>query len=213
MTHQGAGGRGRFITLEGGEGGGKSTQCRLLAAMVKASRALTPWRQGSREDHRVLSAFANCWSPASADRWTPLTEVLLHYAARQDHIRAVIEPALAAGQWVVCDRFFNSTLAYQGYGHGVPLNFIETLRQQIVGDTVSARSHRNPGSTGSGGAAPIRMLGSTPSAGMNQCPSNFTSGLRRGFQEIAKREPKRCVVHRRKPAGRRGASSDTVSNR
>jgi dTMP kinase len=64
-------------------------------------------------------------------RWTPNTEVLLHYAARHDHIQRNIEPALAGGRWVVCDRFFDSTLAYQGYGRGIPLDFITRLTELV----------------------------------------------------------------------------------
>jgi len=129
-----AGGRGRFITLEGGEGGGKSTQCKLLLPWLRErgiDALATREPGGSPGAEKVRELLVT----GTADRWTPLTEVLLHYAARQDHIQRVIEPALAAGRWVICDRFFDSTLAYQGYGHGVPLDFIERLRQQIVGET------------------------------------------------------------------------------
>jgi dTMP kinase len=187
-----AGGRGRLITLEGGEGGGKSTQSRQLLIWLKAQGVdamATREPGGSPGGERIRELLVT----GIADRWTPLTEVLLHYAARQDHIRTIIEPALSAGRWVVCDRFFDSTLAYQGYGHGVPLNFIEALRQQIVGDTYLPdltlildlpaeeglrRSHARD----------------NRERRYESMPIDFHERLRRGFQEIAKREPKRCIV-------------------
>ena len=122
-----AGGRGRFITFEGGEGGGKSTQSKLLLPWLSergVHAVATREPGGSPGAERIRELLVT----GDAGRWTPMTEVLLHYAARQDHIQRIIEPALAAGRWVVCDRFFDSTLAYQGYGHGVALDFIETLR-------------------------------------------------------------------------------------
>ena len=187
-----AGGRGRFITLEGGEGGGKSTQIRHLLPWLKEQgidALATREPGGSPGAERIRELLVT----GHADRWTPLTEVLLHYAARQDHIRAVIEPTLAAGRWVVCDRFFDSTLAYQGYGHGVALDFIETLSRQIVGD-----SYRPDVTV---------ILDLPPAEGLRRShardnaerryesmPIDFHERLRRGFLTIAEREPKRCVV-------------------
>jgi len=188
----GAGGRGRFITLEGGEGGGKSTQCILLIPWLRErgiDALATREPGGSPGAERIRELLVT----GTADRWTPLTEVMLHYAARQDHVQRVIEPALAAGRWVVCDRFFDSTLAYQGYGHGVPLHFIETLRRQIVGET-----HRPdltvildlPAAEG------LRRSHSRENSERRyeSMPLDFHECLRRGFQEIAERERKRCVL-------------------
>jgi len=187
-----AGGRGRFVTFEGGEGGGKSTQCKLLLPWLRERRidvVATREPGGSPGAERIRELLVT----GAADRWTPLTEVLLHFAARQDHIQRVIEPALAAGQWVICDRFFDSTLAYQGYGHGVALNFIETLRQQIIGET-----HRPdltvildlPAAEG------LRRSQSRENSERRyeSMPVEFHERLRRGFQEIAAREPQRCTL-------------------
>ena len=187
-----AGGRGRFITLAGGEGGGKSTQCRRLLPWLKEQgidALATREPGGSPGAERIRELLVT----GSADRWTPLTEVLLHYAARQDHICAVIEPALAAGQWVVCDRFFDSTLAYQGYGHRVPLNFIETLRQQIVCDIYQPDITVILDLPAAEGLSRSHARDNTERR-YESMPVEFHERLRRGFQEIAKREPKRCVV-------------------
>ena len=68
-------------------------------------------------------------------RWTPQTEALLHFAARADHIARVIAPALAAGKWVISDRFADSTIVYQGYGQGLDLDWLKSLRRAVVGET------------------------------------------------------------------------------
>src|SRR5262245_20368892 len=109
---------GRFITLEGGEGAGKSTQARTLAAHL-AGRGLdvvvTREPGGAPGAEQIRSLLVE----GLPDRWDPMTEALLHYAARSDHVARTIAPALARGAWVVSDRFADSTLAYQGYGQGV----------------------------------------------------------------------------------------------
>lgn len=186
------GGRGRFITLEGGEGGGKSTQCKRLLPWLREREIdalATREPGGSPGAEKIRDLLVT----GAADRWTPLTEVLLHYAARHDHIQRVIEPALAAGRWVVCDRFFDSTLAYQGYGHGVPLHFIETLRQLVVGDAhLPALSIilDLPAEEG------LRRSHSRDNSERRyeSMPVEFHERLRRGFQEIARQEAQRCVI-------------------
>lgn len=187
-----AGGRGRLITLEGGEGGGKSTQCKLLIPWLREQgidALATREPGGSPGAERIRELLVT----GAADRWAPLTETLLHYAARQDHIQRVIEPALVSGSWVVCDRFFDSTLAYQGYGHGVPLHLIETLQQQIVGE-----SHR-PDLTVILDLPAAEGLRRSHSRDSNErryesMPVEFHERLRRGFREIAEREPQRCAM-------------------
>jgi dTMP kinase len=187
-----AGRRGRFITLEGGEGGGKSTQCKLLLPWLrerKIDALATREPGGSPGAERIRELLVT----GAADRWTPLTEVLLHYAARQDHIQCVIEPALAAGRWVICDRFFDSTLAYQGYGHGVPLDFIERLCQQIVGEAYRPDLTAVLDLPAADGLLRSHARDNTERR-YESMPVEFHERLRRGFQEIAEREPKRCVI-------------------
>jgi dTMP kinase len=128
-----------------------------------------------------------------AGRWTPMTEVLLHYAARQDHIQGIIEPALTAGRWVVCDRFFDSTTAYQGYGHGVALGFIETLRNKIVGT-----EHRPDLTLILDLPADQGLRRSQSRANLERryesMPIEFHQRLREGFLAIARLEPERCRI-------------------
>lgn len=111
-------GRGAFIAFEGGEGAGKSTQARLLADALR-SRGLTV--QTTREPGGTLGAEAIrslLLNPPGAD-WTPEAEALLFAAARADHVAHLIRPALARGEWVVCDRFVDSSRAYQGGAGGL----------------------------------------------------------------------------------------------
>lgn len=125
--------RGRFITFEGGEGAGKSTQIRHLADWLSARGidALVTREPGGSPG---AEAIRHLLVTGEKHRWDPLTETLLHFAARADHVARTIEPALAAGRWVVCDRFVDSTVAYQGYGQNVDRTFIANLAHAILGD-------------------------------------------------------------------------------
>ena len=110
--------RGRFITLEGGEGAGKSTQIsRLATHLNKLGHETLETREpgGSPGAEKIRELLVN----GPTDRWDGMTESLLHFAARREHVLKTIVPALERGEWVLCDRFADSTLAYQGYGHGV----------------------------------------------------------------------------------------------
>ena len=122
-----------FITFEGGEGTGKSTQIDLLSRKLRdcgiavvATRE--PGGSPGAEDIRHLLVTGE------VDRWTPLTEALLNYGARQEHLAQTIRPALLTGDWVLCDRFSDSTLAYQGYAGGVDLDVLKQLDRMIVGE-------------------------------------------------------------------------------
>jgi len=183
--------RGLFITFEGGEGAGKSTQVQRLAARLKA------------DGHEVVTTREPGGSPGAesirdlvlrgdADRWSPLTETLLMYASRRDHIERVIRPSLARGAWVICDRFADSTRAYQGAAGGVDPDFISALETYVLeatrpdltlvfdlpAETGLERAHARAG-------AEMRF----ESKGMA-----FHERLRAGFQAIAAAEPDRCAV-------------------
>ncbi|MFZ4382980.1 MAG: dTMP kinase [Sandarakinorhabdus sp.] len=123
---------GRFITLEGGEGSGKSTQAQLLAEALRGEGlevVLTrePGGTPGAEAIRTLLVTGN------DDRWTAWSEALLMTAARVDHVARVIRPALARGATVICDRFIDSTRAYQGAGRGLPDNALLSLHEAAVG--------------------------------------------------------------------------------
>jgi dTMP kinase len=120
--------RGKFLTLEGGEGAGKSTQAARLAAAladhgIAVLRTREPGGSAGAEAARALLL---------SRPWDPLAEMALHFAARREHWARTIEPALTAGIWVVCDRFYDSTLAYQVGGQGAPRAAWEGLRQALL---------------------------------------------------------------------------------
>lgn len=183
--------RGRFITLEGGEGTGKSTQVTLLVPWLR-ERAVdviqTREPGGATGAERIREMLVK----GEADRWTPLAETLLHYAARADHLDRTIRPALASGRWVICDRFADSTAAYQGYGHGVSLAFIGSLFAAVVGDTTPDLTLILDLPVADG----LRRAGQR--AGQEnryeQMTIDFHEGLRAGFLAIARSDPDRCTV-------------------
>jgi dTMP kinase len=125
--------RGRFIVFEGGEGTGKSTQARLLTAALQAAGidAIITREPGGAPGADVLRRLLLLETPPQPG-WSPLSEALLHYAARAEHLDKTIRPALSSGRWVVCDRFADSTAAYQGAGLGVPDETLATLRRLVV---------------------------------------------------------------------------------
>lgn len=118
--------RGRFITLEGGEGVGKSTQIRALAAALR-DRGLDVVETREPGGSPGAEAIRELLLHREADAWSPEAEALLFAAARSDHVSRVIAPALARGAWVLCDRFIDSTRAYQGGAQGLSDAAIMTL--------------------------------------------------------------------------------------
>ncbi|SIS41530.1 dTMP kinase [Insolitispirillum peregrinum] len=182
---------GRFITFEGGEGAGKSTQVRRLAEALRARGidVLTTREPGGSEGAEQIRRLL---VEGSADRWDGLTETLLHYAARRDHLRRVIRPALAAGTWVISDRFNDSTRAYQGYGHGLPQGDLAAL-YQLVSEGLSPDLTivlDLPVEVGLQRAG-LRGGDENRYEGM---ASAFHQRLRTGFLTIAAAEPERCRV-------------------
>ncbi len=115
----------RFITFEGGEGAGKSTQLRLLAGTLRARGidVVTTREPGGAPGAETLRALLL----SGQHDWSPQAEMLLHFASRAEHVAKTIRPALAAGSWVLCDRFADSTAAYQGFGQGADRGAIATL--------------------------------------------------------------------------------------
>jgi dTMP kinase len=184
--------RGRFITLEGGEGAGKSTQARRLAETLRGQGrevVLTREPGGSPTAEKIREAIlSGAIAPLG-----PTAEAMMFTAARIDHLDHTIRPALARGAWVVCDRFADSTRAYQGALGDLDPRFIASLERIAIGadkpdltimvdvpaDLGMARaSQRRDG-------APDRFEAEGPA---------FHEALRRSFLEIAASEPGRCVV-------------------
>jgi dTMP kinase len=187
---------GVFITFEGGEGAGKSTHIKLLADTLKSQgHAVVVTREpgGTAQGDGVRALLVT----GDVKRWTPMAEALLNYAARDAHLNEVIRPALAAGKVVLCDRFMDSTRAYQGHAGGLDMAFIDDLERRVVGKTRPdltlvfdlpaadglrrARLRQDAGP----GAAEDRF---------EQKDLSFHHDLRAGFLAIAAADPRRCKV-------------------
>ena len=183
--------RGKFITLEGGEGVGKSTQIRrLIARLSDQGKEVVATREpgGSPGAESIRDLVLR----GAADRWSPMTETLLMYASRRDHIERVITPALAAGKWVVCDRYADSTRAYQGAAGGVEPAFIAALEDHVLGDV-------RPDLTLIFDLDPkIGLARAADRAGAEMRFESkgeaFHIRLRQAFLDIAALEPQRCAV-------------------
>ena len=191
--------KGKFISFEGGEGGGKTTQIKLLTeALNDAGIETLQTREpgGSPGAEAIRSLLVE----GETDRWDATTETLLHFAARRDHLTKIILPALDKGQWVLTDRFADSTMAYQGYGHGVSKKAIHSLFQFVAGN-------RQPDMTvildlpARDGLARAEARGAEKASEVHQkedryegMGADFHDRLRDGFLDIAKKNRKRCVV-------------------
>jgi len=183
---------GRFITFEGGEGSGKSTATSALVKSLAASgRTVLATREpggapGAEQIRKLLVSGA-------VDRWDPMAEALLHFAARREHLEHAIRPALDAGTWVVCDRFYDSTMAYQGYGQGLGPVVVRNLQFVALGDFA-------PDLTIVLDIPPQDGLGreinsdAKDEARYGRMGAEFHSRVRDGFLAIAAAEPDRCVV-------------------
>jgi dTMP kinase len=177
-----------FITLEGGEGAGKSTQAALLADTLCA-RGLPVLRTrepgGSPGSERLRTLLLG----GEID-WSSRAETLLHFAARVEHVEKTIRPALAAGMWVVCDRFYDSTLAYQGYGQGADRTFIGVLTELtgLVPDLTLVLDVPD-----AVGASRLRSRGDAADR-YEKLDAAFHARVNAGFRAIAEGAPKRCVL-------------------
>ncbi len=180
--------RGFFITFEGGEGAGKSTQARRLAASLEAAgyeTVLTREPGGTKGAEAVRALLLD-----PATDLAPLADTLLHFAARADHVANVIKPALGRGAVVICDRFYDSTMAYQGYGMGVDVGVIATLVRLIglipdVSLFLELPEHEARRRLAGRGLAADRydLMG-----------EEMRARIAHGFLSIAAAEPDRCVM-------------------
>ncbi|MCR9128292.1 MAG: dTMP kinase [Alphaproteobacteria bacterium] len=183
--------RGRFITLEGGEGAGKSTLAKGLANALaeRGVEAVVTREPGGTPNAEALRALLVEGEPG---RWSPMAETLLLYAAREDHVRNLIEPALERGAWVICDRFHDSTRAYQGAAGGLPASRIAEIHAASLGDfkpDLTLIVDLDPAA----GLARTRSRGEEATRFERQ-PGAFHAALRQGFLDIALAEPDRCAV-------------------
>ena len=180
-----------FITFEGGEGSGKSTQVNLLKDYLDNLNFETI---KTREPGGTPSAeiLRDLLTTGEVEKWTPMSEALLMWASRYEHLIQVIEPALNSGKNVICDRFYDSTYAYQGVAHNLGIDKMEKLKKIIIGDI-------EPDVT--------FVLDIDPKVGLkrsldrpnqeNRFESyniDFHNKIRSAFLEIAKKNKNRCVV-------------------
>lgn len=186
---------GKFITFEGGEGCGKSTQAKLLAERLRAEglEVLVTREPGGTELAEKIRALVR---EESADPPVPRSETLLFLAARAQVVETVIRPALASGKWVVCDRFADSTFAYQGFGRGLDVETLKrmnsfatggldphlTLLLEVPPETAALRMRAREAATGDGADR------------MEKAGGGFHERLRLGFRKLAEAEPGRFSV-------------------
>jgi dTMP kinase len=190
---KGPSGRGRFITFEGGEGSGKSTQIRKLAERLDAAKLRTivtrePGGSPGAEiiRHLVLSGMGKLLGPDA--------ETLLFAAARDDHVRTVIQPALAQGIWVLCDRFFDSTRVYQGRLGQVAPGVVNAMQRVTIGDLkpdltiildVPVEIGLQRAAVRRGSGVPDRFEAED---------IQFHRDLRDAYRQIATEDPERCAL-------------------
>jgi dTMP kinase len=182
---------GRFITLEGGEGTGKSTQVKRLAAALQAKGLKTlvtrePGGSPGAEEIRKLMV------EGEPGRWDPITETLLAYAARADHVARTIGPALLADTWVISDRFSDSTYAYQGVGRGVERETIRRIDSAVLDDFAPDLTLVLDLDVTTGLGRANARAGSENR--FEKFGPEFHERLRQAFLEIARRNPERCRV-------------------
>lgn len=184
---------GHFITLEGIEGAGKSTQTHLLVRSLEAAGfAVTRTREPGGKD-RLGEALRALLKDPEIWRGLELAEVYLYAAARAHHVESVIRPAMEAGHTVVCDRYLDSTRTYQGYGRGRPLELIEALHAHPPVDLRPVRTillDIEPALA----LKRARTRSIDEGAGYDDADLAFFERVRRGFLEIAARESERVLV-------------------
>jgi len=182
---------GCFVTFEGGEGAGKSTQLARLAAKLRSGGkdVVTTREPGGTPG---AEAIRDLLVRGDVDRWTPLSEALLNFAARKDHLERLILPALTSGRWVLSDRFADSTMAYQGIAGKAGRSVIAALADMVIGDN---------------GPDLTFMLDLPPDVGLARAAARanhenrferkgaaFHRALRQAFLDIAADSPDRCLV-------------------
>ena len=195
--------RGKFITFEGGEGSGKSTQALQLQAYLagKGIASVFTREPGGTPFAEAVRNFL-LFGAARTAPGTPFSEALLFYSARADHVERKIQPALREGTWVVCDRFSDSTRAYQGAAGGVPAATLLELERIVLGglkpDLTFVLDLPAEAGLKRAEARRLRELApqsTTPERDLFEDRDvEFHERLRQGFLNIANAEPQRCVV-------------------
>jgi dTMP kinase len=183
--------RNQFITFEGGEGSGKSTQINLLHNFLieKGKDVVSTREPGGTPSAEIIRDLL---TKGDADRWSPATEALLMWAARSEHVEKLIKPSLDKGKWVLCDRFYHSTYAYQGVGHNLGIENMRIIKKIIIGEIT-------PNLTFILDIDPVNGIGRTKDRVSNEDRFEkmnlaFHNNLRKAFIQLAKKNPKRFIV-------------------
>ena len=180
----------RFISFEGGEGSGKTTQIKLLAKrLAKYGDVITTREPGGTIEAEIIR---NLLVKGKKNKWSGVVETLLLYAARKDHIDKVIAPSLNKNKWVLCDRFKESTLVYQGYGKNVDIDLIKKLDKIIT-------NNLTPGLTFILDIDPIIGLKRSKRKSNNETryenmSLRFHNKIRKSFRTIAKSNKKKFIL-------------------
>jgi dTMP kinase len=197
---------GKFITFEGGEGTGKSTQARLLqASLVKRGTGVVLTREPGGAPGAEL--IRKLLVEGEAARWDAMSEALLLFAARRVHLRETIIPALRRGEWVICDRFTDSTFAYQGEAGGLGRAVIARLAAiALDADSPAPDLTLVLDIPAALGLARATLRGSAENR-FESLGMAFHERLRESFLQIAEREPLRCALIDAAPAPEHVASA------
>ncbi len=181
--------RGKFITFEGGEGTGKSTQCQLLAEYLrlKGHEVIITREPGGTDGAELIRALL---VSGDVNRWSGVTEALLLNAARVDHWEKVISPALTTGTWVICDRFADSTIAYQGYGRGLDVAFLKNLHESVLPNVWPDLTYIFDLDPKIGIARALSRR--TSEIRFEKLEIDFHNRMRTGYLDIARDFPERC---------------------
>lgn len=184
-------GRGKFITMEGGEGSGKSTQISLLVdAFEQADLCAIQTREPGGTDG--AEAIRDLLVQGDAARWDPIAETLLFYAARRQHLAKVVWPEMALGTYVVCDRFADSTRVYQGAGKGLGDEYVMELHRLTIGTfqpdlTIWLDIHPQQG------LERTQKRGNEAESRFENTKGGFHERVHAGFAELTKKESARMV--------------------
>ena len=186
-----------FITFEGGEGSGKTTQIEMLKAhFVRHGHEVITTREpgGTPEAEKIRDLLVQ----REGGNWTPLAEVMLFFTARHMHVETKIKPALREGSIVICDRFTDSTIAYQGYGHGFDLQILNDIKTMSIGnfepDITFILDIDVKDGLARAGKRMATQNDATTEDRFERMKTDFHERLRQGYLSIAKDHPQRCIV-------------------
>ena len=183
---------GRFITLEGGEGTGKSTLAKALARKLEAAGITAVLTREPGGTPLAEAARQLLLHPPEGEAWSPLSEALLVNAARRDHLEKLIRPALKRGDWVICDRFADSTRVYQSIDGGVAQSALLSIEREVLGETLPVLTLVLDVSLDVARARRAARAGALDT--FERRPDAFHQAVRTAFLGIAKSEPARCRV-------------------